>query len=365
MIVLSFRTFALTSGGQNAKATITYTTSSGLIRLSIRPSAKTKPRPGQYYYIYTPWSITPWENHPFTLASWSKDGENNDNGNGKGTVRLNFLVGPAGGATRRLRHRIEKEAKIAPTTITTITPIAATNHAIDTNPEALKVTKQIDMRIWLEGPYGSTHNLTTFDHVLLIAGGSGVTAILPYVHTLQTKSHVQVSVIWAVTHDDYAKDVLGDELAGVEVQMYVTRDGSAGVEVEKARGGTVAVALDEGHASTSASTSTSTPSSPDATSESEEIKLSDSESLNNSRTGEMEKGRMAMTDAPGVTVYHHRPDISSIIAKQVSSLIGGERMAVLTCGPGGMMDDARAAVVAGYDVVPSNQLAYYEESFGW
>ena len=47
------------------------------------------------------------------------------------------------------------------------------------------------------------------------------------------------------------------------------------------------------------------------------------------------------------------------------NLVGGDRMAILTGGPGGMMDDLRAAVVAAYRKMQGDRLTYYEDSFGW
>jgi NAD(P)H-flavin reductase len=43
----------------------------------------------------------------------------------------------------------------------------------------------------------------------------------------------------------------------------------------------------------------------------------------------------------------------------------GGRVAVLACGPDGMMDDMRAAVAAAYDRVGGDQLEYFEEAFSW
>lgn len=244
MVVLSFRA----AGGPNTRAQLTYK-DSGLIRLCVTPSIPLRPKPGQFYYIYNPWSLTPWENHPLTLASWA-DG------------KLHFLIGPKKGATRKLQRRLEKQ-----------------DHQ--------------DMRIVLEGPYGHTHSLESFDHVVLIAGGSGITAILPYVFSLKQPN---MTIVWAVTHEDYATDVLAHELNGYSVDLFITRDGA-----------------------------------------------------------------VADKESPANWQYS-RPDLKKIIDKAVDE---GGRVAVLACGPGGMMDTARAAVVATYDRVPATRVTYYEDAFGW
>lgn len=40
-----------------------------LIRLSVTSSIPHIPKPGQHYYLYIHMSITPWENHAFTIGS--------------------------------------------------------------------------------------------------------------------------------------------------------------------------------------------------------------------------------------------------------------------------------------------------------
>ena len=331
MITLSFRTFVPGASARNTKAILAYK-SSGLMRLTVTPSIPIKPQPGHYYYLYSPWSLTPWENHPFTLGSW------NASPSGDGSVELHFLVGPQAGATRRLQRRIERTERQHP---------------------GLDVTtgdgfKAIDMRMYLEGPYGQSHNLAAYDHVLLIAGGSGVTAILPYVHALQAKAHVQVTVVWSVASRDYAADVLGKELAGVEVQLYVTRaDADAGATLPQVQKNAAAVPGSSGKSEAGSSDDgMATPSSP-VTSEESGSGNDKLEALGKTKEGQ------------GVTIHEKRADMSVLVNEAVDGLVGGDRLAILTCGPGGMMDDLRAAVVKAYDRVPASQLTYYEDSFGW
>jgi NAD(P)H-flavin reductase len=229
--------------------------------------------------------------------------------------------------------------------------------------------REMDMRVYLEGPYGTSHNLAAFEHVLLVAGGSGVTAILPYVHALQTKQHVQVTVVWSVTHRDYAADVLARELAGVEVQLYITRPGmekgTDGIAVLPGLSGTAGMQSGcegEGKAKVLDSASSYTSSTSNSASSSRSPTSPDPAS---SPDAEIDALKQLEHEQQGVTIHKKRPDMATLVNDAVDELVGGDRLAILACGPGGMMDDLRKAVVDAYGRVPGDQLTYYEDSFGW
>jgi predicted ferric reductase len=181
---LSFRTMAFGQSGHNAVARIA-DHKTGLIRLTVDSSLPLKPAAGAYYFIYTPWSSTPWQSHPFSLASWEPSPS------GSGTT-FHFLIAPRRGATRRLRKRIEKYTA----------ETAGTTEGTD-----------VSLRVLLEGPYGVRHPVHKFDHVLLVAGGTGITAMLPYVFELAALGHRHVTVAWIVKDSEYANDVLARELS--------------------------------------------------------------------------------------------------------------------------------------------------------
>jgi NAD(P)H-flavin reductase len=146
----------------------------------------------------------------------------------------------------------------------------------------------------MEGPYGAHHDLSSFDHVLLVAGGSGVTAIAPHVRAL-ANTETDVTVVWAAPDSHYAADILSNELANTFASIYLTRE----------------------------------------------------------------------KDHPDPDHLCGRPDVDDIVAKAVANIQGNERLAVLACGPGSMMDDLRAAVVASYGTVQGHQIEYFEEAFTW
>ncbi|KAL1405595.1 hypothetical protein Q8F55_009234 [Vanrija albida] len=266
----------------------------GLLRLSVEVAA-CKPAPGAYYFLYTPRSLTPWENHPMTLAS----AEPSANG-----TTLHFLIAPQAGATKRIADEVA----------------AAGGKA--------------HMRVLVEGPYGEYHDVAAFDRVLLLAGGSGVTAILPYAAELGERA----DIAWIVPNAAYARDVCARELADApSAHVYVTREagvGAADVWGVEERG---------------------------ESSEDDEL----------SQAGEDERASLLrkMPARSRHAASSGRPAMHELLGAAVAQLEGGERLAVLACGPPVMMDDLRLAVSETYghgvDQLSGDRLVYFEDAFGW
>lgn len=287
-----------TPGGNNTLAVATGE-EHGLLRLSVEV-APCSPAPGAYYFLYTPRSLTPWENHPMTLAS----AEPSANGNG---TTLHFLIAPQGGATKRIADEIAAAGG------------------------------KTHMRVLVEGPYGEHHDVSAFDRVLLIAGGSGVTAVLPY--AAQLRDSAEVDVAWIVPNAAYARDVCSRELGhSGSVHVYVTRE----------RGVSAA----------------------DVWGLQEESSSDDDEEM--SQLGEDERSsllRKIPASRPKFLASSGRPPMREVLAQAVSKLVGGERLAVLACGPPVMMDDLRLAVSETYGhglgQLSGDRLVYFEDAFGW
>ena len=268
---------AIVTGGEN-----------GLIRLTVTAPFSYTPKAGSYYFIYSPKTLTPWENHPFTLASWDHEG---------GKTKLHFLIAVQSGATRRLRKKITQSP----------TP----------------------MRVLLEGPYGHREPVERFEHILFVAGGSGITAILPYLEEVKNRSFTRtVSVLWAVKNNAYTTDVMHKELsdAGADVTIHITEEEVDARAVLPAIGQAAIEENKEKHADQGSS-------------------------------------------APGISVVIGRPDLQKEVTQHAARLQGSERLAVLACGPGGMVDDLRKAVVntigTGDDQVRGDAIEYFEELFSW
>lgn len=133
-------------------------------------------RPGQFVYIRMP-GISIFENHPFTIASLCSDDFPSDYGEGYRDMLLVFR--PFGGFTRKVLDK------------------------------ALERGEWNTYRAFLDGPYGGMRRrLEAFDTVVLIAGGSGITAIasqlLDLIKRMRDGKAVtqKVEVIWALKRPD-------------------------------------------------------------------------------------------------------------------------------------------------------------------
>ncbi|KAF2810556.1 metalloreductase-like protein transmembrane component [Mytilinidion resinicola] len=129
-------------------------------------------RPGQYVYLRMP-GISVFENHPFTIASLCSEDFPSEYGEGYRDMVLVFR--PFGGFTRKVLRK-----------------------AIEHGPWHT-------YRAFLDGPYGGMQRrIEAFDHVVLIAGGSGITAIVSQLLDLIKRMRdgkavtKHIHVIWAL-----------------------------------------------------------------------------------------------------------------------------------------------------------------------
>lgn len=129
-------------------------------------------QPGQYVYLRMP-GISVFENHPFTVASLCSD--DFPSGYGEGYRDMVLVFRPFGGFTKKVL-----------------------NSAIEHGPWHT-------YRAFVDGPYGGmTRSMDAFDHVVLFAGGSGITAIVSQLLDLIKRMRdgkattKTVHVVWAL-----------------------------------------------------------------------------------------------------------------------------------------------------------------------
>ncbi|KAF2639144.1 metalloreductase-like protein transmembrane component [Massarina eburnea CBS 473.64] len=129
-------------------------------------------RPGQYVYLRMP-GISVFENHPFTIASLCSDDFPSEYGEGYRDMVLVFR--PFGGFTKKVLR------------------------------SALEHGPWHTYRAFIDGPYGGMQRrIEAFDDVVLIAGGSGITAIISQLLLLIKKMRDgkavtrKIRVIWAL-----------------------------------------------------------------------------------------------------------------------------------------------------------------------
>jgi ferric-chelate reductase len=303
---------------QCTECVATYDTAADIIRLELIPGSGLQPAPGQYYFLYQPFRLTGWENHPFTLGSWSyEDGAppapcsrmKSDCGDVSeipllpGTPSSNSEYGSIDTAADLPERKLALHFWIRPYD-------GWTRHLRDQCLQS--PTRTIQPNILLEGPYGEQCPLWKYESVLLIAGGTGIAAAVPYIKdhiirssTGQTSMH-DIHLVWAARQSALMLDITGRELK----EALRRRDFHASFYV---------------------------------TSES-----------------------MSQADiVDGVEYVCGRPDLQTIItAHAEEARLSSSSLLVLVCGPSGMADQARAAVHQAMRR-GCRSLRYLEESFDW
>ncbi|KAI5369802.1 Putative ferric reductase, NAD binding domain, ferric reductase transmembrane component-like protein [Septoria linicola] len=129
-------------------------------------------KPGQYIYLRMP-GISFFENHPFTIASMCSD--DYPSGYGDKYRDMVVLFRPFGGFTKKVL-----------------------NSALDHGP-------WWTYRAFIDGPYGGMRrSMDSFDHIVLIAGGTGITAIVSHLLDLIKRMRdgkavtKDIHLIWAM-----------------------------------------------------------------------------------------------------------------------------------------------------------------------
>ncbi|KAL7926928.1 ferric reductase like transmembrane component domain-containing protein [Trichoderma austrokoningii] len=321
-------------------AAISYDQDANVVRIQI--NTHVKPKPGQHYYLYQPFRFTGWENHPFTLAYWSQPARetvqiqansfatdsakypsSKIHAAAEDEYILSFWIRPYDGWTRRLRDMCLK------------------------SQSASKLSLISRETILLEGPYGMAEPLWAFDEVLLIAGGSGIAAMIPYIldHVSRTaagQTRIRgLTLIWSDRKQAYLHRIAQRELAVVlardDVKCVFYCTDSAKVSID----------------------SLPLPS-PDEISVGNVCKetkecgvFRDKEAAND------------INEAGSISFKTGRPDIPKLIeGAAVSAVKSGSRLAVMACGPSELADTAREATHRAMRN-QSNSVEYFEEAFGW
>ena len=144
------------------------------VKVTIPTQVKWKP--GQYVYLRMP-GISVFENHPFTIASLCSDDFPSEYGEQYRDMTLVFR--PFGGFTRKVLKAATEQGPLS------------------------------TYRAFIDGPYGGMQrDLASFDTVVLLAGGSGITAIVSQLLDLIKKMRDgkaltrRVEVVWALKRPD-------------------------------------------------------------------------------------------------------------------------------------------------------------------
>jgi NAD(P)H-flavin reductase len=286
------------------KATATYDDAAEIIRLDVTDLLPDKNiTPGYYYYLYAPSDIQGYQSHPFTLCSWrnttspsaqaisatteddkeikTQPSNTSSSSSSDDTITHSLLIRPYRGFTGRLQKKLTRSSSPNPST---------------------------NLTIFLEGPYGCALDLRSFSDVLIIAGGSGITAAISHANFLLPTRNTAVHVVWAVQHSSIVDNICEHELqeamndSKFELVVYETRKASADVE------------------------------------------------------------KVASLSTASRALQHGRPDIEATIREAREKC--KRNLAVVICGPPRMADACRAAVVRVLGESGPG-VEFYNEALGW
>lgn len=266
--------------------------------------------PGCYAFVYFLIGISSWQSHPFTvLDSKTQDGT------------LVLLVKVHRGITQKLKRRLLDNSQ---------------------NPCGLSIP------IFIEGGYGHSVPLVKYRRTLLIAGGIGITSILPYSYMLRSKYNLEqvVTLIWIVKNKACLSWVSLDHIenTNVKIQIYVTRSKLCEQSLTDSADSSSCESHDHGEIGNESKLESSR----------SQLRLG-SNSSQNSTQDSLQYGHSSM--------YYYRPDITEIVQSQIREADRGQsELAIVTCGPKMLNSNVRQAIVksrSGY------QVDYYEESLGW
>ncbi|PYH34169.1 ferric reductase family protein [Aspergillus neoniger CBS 115656] len=354
-------------GVQYTRSTATYDPSSDVIRLEVTPgSAHIRPSPGDFYYLYQPFRLTGWESHPFTLGAWSYDTHDRrfvstkDNEVDIDVTQVPLLSDPSSPGTTtpdetQLKHPQQHQRnrhiqQQIPKFIFWIRPYDGWTRSLRqqciNSPDLTTTTT-----ILLEGPYGNHFPLWSYESVLLIAGGTGIAAAVPYIQDHIVRSSTESEQILSSSRKD------GNTTQTKDMRLiWVTRQEAFAQQVA-VKELAPALARDDFRAEFYC-TSSSNPAP--ARSGDDDDDGSDTDTDRRSSRDHLWKG-----DTGNINFLPGRPNLESLVLDHAHEAQLSESSAVvLVCGPSALADEARAAVHLamrrGY-----RRIRYVEESFSW
>lgn len=243
---------------------------------------------GQHFFLcFTEGSI--WQSHPFTPLSWPVE-------DGKGTVRHSYILRAKGGETKKLAKIVQDklDGALSEKAITPTTPVI------------------------LQGPYGESiaEGVTPDVNVLCIAGGTGITYVLPLLIDLLRDRNMnpdrKVELVWAIKRSE--------DVEWVEPEMEELR------RLGAAHGLTIRICVTDENGTKAAPSPTTCCGGESSQEDDDDIKRAPRTSA--LRESSSERGR---------------PDVTAMVKDFVEGVAQGSTR-VFASGPPGMIGELRSVV---------------------
>lgn len=304
---------AISMGFRSAPASITHfpdTENGDVVRLDfVHPHQAWAV--GEHFYLCFP-QVSMWQSHPFTPLS--TPGMRSD-----GLQQHSYILRAKKGATKALAE------------------IVAVSCVLETNEKKAEQSVAPTTPVILSGPYGGSivENVQPQTNILCIAGGTGITFVVPVLLELSKQQRVpdrKVELVWAVRRDGDVEwisrelDVLRrtSGQTNLSVRIFVTRENEVDNLNLTSHGSRSKEALvEDAVVISSASSSTEEDQKP-----------------TNSRTGFFSVQHPTSIEADPESRH---PDLSALVQQFLSSTVRGSTT-VFASGPGGMISDLRRIV---------------------
>ncbi|KAJ5566138.1 Riboflavin synthase-like beta-barrel [Penicillium sp. DV-2018c] len=292
-----------------------------VVRVDVAVARAWRFRPGQYMYLYMP-CLGLWTSHPFTVAWTSRSGSTSEDEKRSSSDSLRALVGRSqtttmsvlikgkDGFTKKLIKKAEE------------------------SPEG-----RVEAMALAEGPFGGIHSLASYETLLLIAGGIGITHPMSYLNdvvttfTEQKSATRKVHLVWIVRsldHLTWIQTFMTEILEQDCLNTPVNTNGHTCYQFPRL------------HLS---------------------IDLYVTAHKDNVEEYIQQPDMPWMQNAPAnvpVSIRHGKPCMRTLLEKEKSEQIGA--MAVSVCGPGSLGDSVREAV---RNAQGEKTVDFFEETFSW
>ncbi|PLW37983.1 hypothetical protein PCANC_21316 [Puccinia coronata f. sp. avenae] len=305
---------------------------SNAVRLRIPVPGSRQWSAGSYVYLRF-LSIKPWESHPFTISSLPVTPGNGEEGKNE----MVFVLRPQEGLTARLKSLANRPA---------VPPVRA---------------------CLIDGPYGGfMDSLRACDTVLLVAGGTGLAALISIAQSLQRCGPMRgmsccssLEIHWAI-RDSACIEWFREQLIELEnVKIYITNENqpdrsNPGKEKDHAGIENNEVELEKQNEGL----------------EQQDSALEKQDTALEKQDSALEKQDKKHGSIPSLQAQtqYSRPDLHQVI-KQAASQYAG-RIGVMVCGPNSMVSDVRksvarlqASILLSEKHIKCKELELYQESF--
>lgn len=289
--------FNLQSWGTDSVAVYDASANVVQLRIPVDSTSTYLCQPGTYYYLMVLNDARCWESHPFTVASVPNLAETKGSLDERASLLQYIEAHPHSATPHSITALIDNQ----------MTFLIRPYDSFTARLKDLSI-KSGHVKVLVEGPYGHTHPIHRYDHVVFVVGGTGIVTLLSYLPLLLGKYSTPrtIEIHWAVREialaatvfREYMNNALGTSKLSFDLYM------SAGTD------------------------------------------------------------EVAEYQLPSqVELHHKRPNIPHII-ESAAAQDGRGAMAIVACGPEGLVDDARAAVVSSMRR-SKHHIDYFQDNFFW